>query len=438
MTNDWEKGSWKNFDITQQPIWPDQNELNSSINALEKLPSLVYSGETRNLRRLLEEVENGNSFILQAGNCAESFDDCHGPEIHNFIRIVNFMDEILSKTFNMPIVKIGRIAGQYGKPRSSDFEIVDGQELPVFRGENINSIKENLIDRIANPHRLIEGYFHSAATLNLIRAFTSGNYSDGKFRNDWFKFPYSESLINSKLFEKYMLGIKDVIKTSSSAKVTEIFVSHEALILDYETAFTRIDSTHGGYYNTSAHFLWIGERTRYINSAHIEYIRGIENPIGIKIGPNYIPSEVIKIIKDVNPKNEKGKVVLILRFGVNNINQIFKKLIDNVKENNLNVIWMIDPMHGNNKTLNGRKVRYFDEILKESYSFFDICSSESIFPGGIHLEMTSKLVTECVGGKLGVDKGELDYNNQSLVDPRLNGSQVIELLLEINKRNKKC
>ena len=438
MKNEWSKDSWRNFDLKQQPIWPNQNELNNSIKTLEKLPSIVFSGETRNLRKLLNEVEQGNSFIIQAGNCAESFEDCNGPEIHNFLRIMNFMDEILTKTLKMPIIKIGRIAGQYAKPRSSDSEIVNGKELPVFRGENINSFEDNLIARIANPNRLIEGYFRSVATLNLLRAFTQGNYSAENYRNDWFHFPYSEIITKSKLYNKYMQGMKDVMNKSSFDKVSEIYVSHEALILDYETSFTRIDTTQGGYYNTSAHFLWIGERTRYLNSAHIEYIRGIENPIGIKIGPNYITTEVIKIIKDVNPKNDKGKVVLILRLGFNNINHILKKLIDSINEHKLNVIWMVDPMHGNTKNISGRKVRFFDEILKETISFFDICYSENIFPGGIHLEMTSKLVTECIGGSLGVDNEELEYNYQSLVDPRLNGSQVVELLLEINKKYKKC
>lgn len=438
MKNDWLKDSWRKFDFRQQPFWPDKNELNISISTLEQLPSLVFSGETRNLRKLLKDVEKGNSFIIQAGNCAESFNDCHGPEIHNFLRIMNFMDDILSKTFMLPVIKIGRIAGQYGKPRSADFECVNDQELPVFRGDNINSINENINDRTANPQRLIEGYFRSVATLNLIRAFTQGNYSGENYRNDWFHFPYSESITNSKLYEKYMLGMRDVMNKSSFEKLSEIYISHEALILDYETAFTRIDTTQGGYFNTSAHFLWIGERTRFLNSSHLEYVRGIENPIGIKIGPTFITSEIVKIIKDVNPNNDNGKVVLILRLGFNNINQVLKKLIDNIKEHKLNVIWMVDPMHGNTKSVNGRKVRYFDEILKETISFFDICYSESIFPGGIHLEMTSKLVTECIGGNLGVDDEELQYNYQSLVDPRLNGSQVIELLLEINKRYKKC
>jgi 3-deoxy-7-phosphoheptulonate synthase len=434
----WHKYSWKKFDLSQQPIWPDNNELDSTINTLEKLPALVFSGETRKLKKMLIDVECGNSFIIQAGNCAESFKDCNGPEIHNFIRLMNFIEEILNKTFNLPIIKIGRIAGQYGKPRSCDFELINGLEMPVFRGENVNSSNETLNDRIANPNRLIQGYFHSTATLNLIRAFTQGDYHSENYRNDWFHFPYSEKIINSNLFKKYMLGMRDVINNETCGKVSEIYTSHEALLLDYESAFSRIDTTQEGIYNTSAHFLWIGERTRYFNSAHIEYIRGIENPIGIKIGPNYNANEVIKIIKVVNPKNDKGKVVLILRFGFNDINQIFKKLIDKIKEHKLNVIWMIDPMHGNTKNISGRKVRFFDEILKETISFFDICYSENIFPGGMHLEMTSKLVTECIGGSLGVEDVELEYNYQSLVDPRLNGSQVVELLLEINKKYKKC
>jgi 3-deoxy-7-phosphoheptulonate synthase len=437
MNKNWHKDSWKNFDLVQQPSWPNSDELNTSLNTLEKLPALVFSGETRNLRKFLTEVEKGNSFIIQAGNCAESFDDCHGPEIHNFMRIMHFMAEILNETLKLPIVKIGRIAGQYGKPRSSNNEVINGQTMPVFRGENVNSCNANIFDRTANPNRLIEGYFRSAATLNLIRAFTQGNYSKENYRSDWFDFPYSGNVTNSNLFERYKKGMINVMSKSTTDKLSEIFISHEALILDYESAFTRIDTTTGGVYNTSAHFLWIGDRTRFLNSAHIEYIRGIENPIGIKVGPNYKASELIQIIKEINPLNESGKVLLILRFGLNDINDLLPSLIEIVRNQCLNVCWMVDPMHGNTKTVNGRKVRYFDDILSETISFFDICKLHNVSPGGIHLEMTSKLVTECIGGYLGVDKKELEYNYQSLVDPRLNGSQVIELILEINKRFKK-
>jgi 3-deoxy-7-phosphoheptulonate synthase len=309
--------------------------------------------------------------------------------------------------------------------------------MPVFRGENVNSCNANIFDRTANPNRLIEGYFRSAATLNLIRAFTQGNYSKENYRSDWFDFPYSDNVTNSNLFERYKKGMINVMSKSTTDKLSEIFISHEALILDYESAFTRIDTTTGGVYNTSAHFLWIGDRTRFLNSAHIEYIRGIENPIGIKVGPNYKASELIQIIKEINPLNESGKVLLILRFGLNDINDLLPSLIEIVRNQCLNVCWMVDPMHGNTKTVNGRKVRYFDDILSETISFFDICKLHNVSPGGIHLEMTSKLVTECIGGNLGVDKKELEYNYQSLVDPRLNGSQVIELILEINIRFKK-
>lgn len=437
MNNNWNKDSWRNLDIVQQPIWPDPDELNNSINILEQLPALVFSGETRNLRRTLIEVEKGKCFIIQAGNCAESFEDCHGPEIHNFIRIMNFMAESLNESLKLPIVKIGRIAGQYGKPRSSENEIINGQSMPVFRGENVNSSNENVRDRTANPNRLIEGYFRSVATLNLIRAFTQGNYSGESYRSDWFDFPYSENITDSDLFKRYMEGMRNVISKSSSDKLSDIYISHEALILDYESAFTRIDTTSEGYYNTSAHFLWIGDRTRFLNSAHIEYIRGIENPIGIKVGPSCNTSELIQIIKKVNLQNDSGKVVLVLRFGVNDINNLLPILIQRIMQDKLNVSWMVDPMHGNTKTVNGRKVRFFDDILSETISFFDICNMHNVSPGGIHLEMTSKLVTECIGGNLGVDKNEIEYNYESLVDPRLNGSQVIELLLEINKRFKK-
>jgi 3-deoxy-7-phosphoheptulonate synthase len=429
--------SWRNFEITQQPLWPDEKKLNFVLEELKKLPSLVFSGETRNLRKLLCEVERGNAFIVQAGNCAESFNDCHGPEIHNFLRIINFMGSILEGAFQIPVVKIGRVAGQYGKPRSSDFEIIDGVKLPVFRGENVNSLKEDLSDRTPNPDRLIEGYFRSAATLNLLRAFTQGNYGSDNYRSDWFHFPYSEKIVTSELFNRYIKGMSELLLKDSNT-MSEVFISHEALILEYETAFTRLDTTEGGIYNTSAHFLWIGDRTRSLNSAHVEYISQIENPIGIKVGPGSRSDEIVEVIKKVNPKNEAGKVVLIIRYGMENLRARLGELILKIKESGLNAIWMIDPMHGNTKTISGRKVRYFNDILCETVAFFEVCSLHNVFPGGIHLEMTSSLVTECIGGNHGVDYSELEYNYQSLVDPRLNGSQVIELLFEIHKKFQKC
>lgn len=433
MLKDWNIDSWKNYNATQQPRWTNNQLFTNVINELKSLPSIVFSGETRHLKKKLVEVEKGNAFILQAGNCAEAFSDCTGPEIHNFLRIMLALSEILELELNMPIIKIGRIAGQYGKPRSKDFENINGLDLPVFRGENINSTLNTLEGRLPDPLRLKEGYFRSVSTLNLIRAFTQGSYFQDEYRKDWYEFPFSKTLNNFDLFERYKLGISMLLNKPFCETEDLLFISHEALILDYESAFTRIDTITDHYYNTSAHFLWLGDRTREIDSAHVEYLRGINNPIGIKVGPNANFKELIDVIKRLNPKNECGKIVLIIRFGILNIETLLNELIKEIKKTDLNLSWMIDPMHGNTKQVNGKKIRLFDDIFQETKIFIEECIKNNVFPGGIHLEMTSKLVTECVGGEFGVNFNEVEHLYESLVDPRLNGAQVIEFIIKISK-----
>jgi 3-deoxy-7-phosphoheptulonate synthase len=433
MLDNWDIDSWKKYKVTQQPKWPNSEHLNDVINDLKLLPSIVFSGESRHLKKRLIEVENGKAFILQAGNCAEAFTDCTGPEIHNFLRIMLALSEILELELKKPVIKIGRIAGQYGKPRSNDFENINGVNLPVFRGENINSTLETLEARLADPLRLKEGYFRSVATLNLIRAFTQGSYFQGEYRKDWYEFPFSSNLNNIDLFERYKSGISMLMKKSEYKSADLLFISHEALVLDYESAFTRVDTIAGNYYNTSAHFLWLGDRTRDIDSAHVEYLRGINNPLGIKVGPNANFKELVDLIKRVNPINESGKIVLIVRFGILNFESLFNELIKEIKKTDLNVSFMIDPMHGNTKQVNGKKIRLFDDIFQETKRFIELCVENNVYPGGLHLEMTSKLVTECVGGEFGVEFNEVEHLYESLVDPRLNGAQVIELIIKIAK-----
>lgn len=438
MKNNWNLNSWKNYQISQQPEWPNFQSLEKVLKELRQLPSIVFSGETRELRQQLIKVERGFGFILQAGNCAETFSDCNGPEIHNYLRLMNTLETILKNEFRYPILKIGRIAGQYAKPRSNNLEIVDGIEIPVFRGENVNSFIPNLNERIPDPLRLKEGYFRSVSTLNLIRAFLLGNYGDNKYFDDWFEFPCSDKISNSQLFERYKKGLSlNLSYTQNNNQSNNFFISHEALLLDYEEAFTRIDTTNGIYYNTSSHFLWLGERTRSLNSAHVEYLRGIGNPIGVKIGPNYNIDELLEIIKVLNPENSQGKIVLIVRLGINNFKNQFPLLVKHITKNSLNVIWMVDPMHGNTVNFMNKKVRYFDDILNEVLIFLNECYRLNIHPGGIHLEMTSKLVSECLGGVYGVKDSEVNFKYETIVDPRLNGAQVVELILEISKILKK-
>jgi 3-deoxy-7-phosphoheptulonate synthase len=347
---------------------------------------------------------------------------------------MNTLEAILKNELRLPIIKIGRIAGQYAKPRSSNFEIIDGIEIPVFRGENVNSYIPNLNERTPNPLRLKEGYFMSVSTLNLIRAFLLGNYNDHKYFEDWFGFPNSIQISNSQLFERYKRGLSlNLISSQQNNESNNFFISHEALLLDYEQAFTRIDTTNGKYYNTSSHFLWLGERTRSLTSAHVEYLRGIGNPIGIKIGPNYNIDELLDIIRLINPENSNGKIVLIARLGIKNFKNQFPLLVKKITENLLNVIWMVDPMHGNTINFMNKKIRKYDDIFNETVIFIRECYRLNIHPGGIHLEMTSKLVSECVGGVYGVKNSEVDFKYETIVDPRLNGAQVVELILEISK-----
>lgn len=438
MKNNWKIDSWKNCQISQQPDWPNLENLEIVLNELSRLPSIVFSGETRELIQQLVKVEKGFGFIIQAGNCAETFSDCNGPEIHNYLRVMNTLETILKNELSVPILKIGRIAGQYAKPRSSNFETVEGIEIPVFRGENVNSYNPNLNERTPNPLRLKEGYFRSVSTLNLIRAFLLGNYGNNKYFEDWFEFPCSDQILNSQLFERYKRGLSlNLISSQNNNESNNFFISHEALLLDYEQVFTRIDTTNGNYYNTSSHFLWLGERTRSLNSAHVEYLRGIGNPIGIKIGPNYNIDELLDIIKVLNPENLNGKIVLIVRLGVKEFKDQFPLLVKKVTENLLNVIWMVDPMHGNTINFMSKKIRKYDDIFNEVVVFIRECHRLNIHPGGIHLEMTSKLVSECVGGVYGVKNSEVDFKYETIVDPRLNGAQVVELILEISKLLKK-
>lgn len=422
MKYNWTLNSWKNYSILQQPNWPNENELKNVLEDLRLLPSLVFAGEIRNLTESLESLEKNNSFIIQAGNCAESFSNCNGPKIHNYLRVILQMANIIQSKSGKNIIKIGRIAGQYSKPRSSKTEIVEGVEYEVYRGDNINDITLDDFNRTPDPKNLLKGYFYSAATLNLIRAFTQGGYTELKYNFDWVKHPF-ETEVNQYISELPFKILKN--NYSIDNQFNDLYISHEALILDYEQAFTREDTIHGGYFNTSAHTLWIGDRTRFLNSAHIEYVRGINNPIGIKIGPNYDLNELISILKEINSLNKAGRIMLIVRFGKDYIS-ILSELITQVKIHELNVVWMSDPMHGNTKSYNGTKYRDFNDVLEEFISFIKICRENFVYPGGVHLEITGEKVTECIGGSEGINLDDLHKNYQSKVDPQLNALQATE------------
>ncbi|MHA1381641.1 MAG: 3-deoxy-7-phosphoheptulonate synthase class II [Candidatus Helarchaeota archaeon] len=438
MTTSWTKNSWRKFPIRQQPQWPDKNKLNEVLSKLKGLPSLVFSEETRRLKKELTKVNTNKNFILQVGHCSESFTDCNGPKIHNYLRILLQMAIVLEYKTRKKVIKIGRIAGQYAKPRSSDFEVIDGEKIPSYRGDIINDFGPTSESRTPKPEKLLEGYYRSASTLNLIRAFTQGGYSDINNLSDWKEHFFSEEISNLEYYRTFEKDISNSLKNTNkflqkTKKRDIIFISHEALLLDYEEVFTRIDTIKGGYYATSAHLLWIGDRTRQLDGGHVEFVRGIGNPIGIKIGPSYKLNEIIKIIKKINPKNEEGKIVLIMRLGVNRIDSMLRPLIRAIKDCDLQVIWICDPMHGNTFKYNNYKVRSFKDIVSETSLFFRICKEEKVVPGGIHLEITEEYVTECIGGLCGLNLSNLSDNYVSKVDPRLNAAQALEMAFIVSE-----
>jgi 3-deoxy-7-phosphoheptulonate synthase len=434
----WSPGSYQDYSSQHQPEWPDNKHLNHILDTLKKLPALVFSGETRMLKGKLSEINKGNQFLLQIGNCSESFSDCNGPLIHNFLRIIMQMDMILSLNGGKEIIKVGRIAGQYAKPRSQVVEEFNGKQILTYRGDNVNSDIADENQRIPNPDRLLEGYFRSAATLNLIRAFTQGDYPSLDNLEDWEQHFFKREIQNLEYYQRFEEKLDRAISKGQilwhrDTRAHQIFISHEALLLNYEEVFTRLDTIAGGYYDTSAHMLWVGDRTRQPEGAHVEFMRGIGNPLGIKIGPEFKPSDIVNVIKTINPKNEKGKVVLISRMGKNLVTKKLPELINTVESNSLEVIWSCDPMHGNTFTHNGYKTRSFDDIAEELRQFFKICRIEKVIPGGVHLEVTSENVTECIGGISGLTLKDLPANYKTKVDPRLNAAQALELAFIISE-----
>jgi 3-deoxy-7-phosphoheptulonate synthase len=434
----WSLSSYKNYIIKHQPIWPNIDEYNMCINQLNKLPSLVYAEEIRSLKSEIENIVSGDSFILQIGDCSENFDDCEGPKIHNFIKIISQMSSIIENSTSKKVIKIGRIAGQYAKPRSEEFELINGEIIPTYKGDNINSYEPNKESRTPNPQRLIQGYYKSAAILNLIRAFTQGGYLEIDNFSNWKSHFYSKELDRIQDFKNVEKKVENFVKsnqniTSISNNYSKIYTSHEGLLLDYEAAFTRTDTVKGGIFNTSAHTLWIGERTRGLNEAHVEYFSGIENPIGIKVGPKFNPEEIVSVLKKVNPGNHRNKIILIGRFGSRNVECELQKLINTINSENLNVIWMCDPMHGNTFQNGNFKTRSFDDICSEFKLFVEVCKKNNQIIGGIHLELTGEYVSECIGGVTGLSYDDIKNNYKSKVDPRLNAAQAIELSFKISE-----
>jgi 3-deoxy-7-phosphoheptulonate synthase len=438
MSNNWTKNSWRNFPVLQQPDWMDLELHRAILDELASLPSLVFSGETRSLRQELAAVNRGEKFVLQIGNCSESFSDCNGPKIHNFIRIMMQMVMAIEHHSEKKIVKIGRIAGQYAKPRSEKIERINNEDIPTYRGDIVNGYAQTLKSRQPDSTRLLDGYFRSAATLNLLRAFTQGGYGEIKNLLDWKNHFFYKEILDLEYYKNLETELSKSFaqkddRHNSTFNNEIIYTSHEALLLDYEEVFTRIDTTTGGYYSTSAHSLWIGDRTRQLDGAHVEFMRGIGNPIGLKVGPNHDIDQIIAIVEKLNPANEEGKIMLINRLGNKRVGQLLGPLIKKVKKKNLEVIWCCDPMHGNTFNHSGYKVRAFDDIISETKTFIDICKNEGVVPGGIHLEITGDYVSECIGGVNGLSLGDVGNKYTTKVDPRLNAAQAIEAAFIIGK-----
>lgn len=433
----WNRDSWREFSILQQPNYPDLKELKEVEEKLKSLPPLVFAGEARSLKEELAKVCNGEAFLLQGGDCAESFTNFNANNIRDMFKVLLQMAIVLTFAGGYPVVKVGRVAGQFAKPRSSDFEEVNGVKLPSYRGDIINGFEFDEKARVPDPKRMIEAYYQSASTMNLLRAFSRGGLADLHQVHKW----NLGFVKKPEIGEKYAKLADELTKTLSfmaacgitSANTpvinqTAVYTSHEALLLPYEEALTRVDSLSGEWYDCSAHMLWIGERTRGINDAHVHFLSGVKNPIGVKIGPSAKAEDVVALANKLNPENEAGRLNVIIRMGADKIGENLPKILRELKREGLNIVYSIDPMHGNTvKTSNNYKTREFDKIISEVRSFFEIHKAEGTRAGGVHLEMTGQDVTECTGGALNITESSLEQRYETQCDPRLNADQALEL-----------
>ncbi len=439
-TQSWSKTSWQNFTALQQPNWPDKAAYDEAVRTITRLPPLVFAGEIRTLKKQLALAAEGNAFLLQGGDCAEAFSMCTGPAIRELLKVILQMAVILSYAGGKPVIKVGRMAGQYAKPRSADTEIVNGVELPSYRGDMVNSIEPDPEARRPDPQRMVKGYHLACATMNILRAFTLGGYASLDRVHAWNNEFVGRSP-QGQLYERLAAQIDQAINFMRTVGIdTEIpqikqasfYTSHEALLLGYEEALTRQDSTTGDWYDCSAHMLWIGERTRQLDGAHVEFFRGVHNPIGVKIGPNHDLDNVKALVRALNPENEAGRLTLITRFGAKKIGDHLPRLAREMKKEGFKLVWSCDPMHGNTYTTDfGHKSRSFDDILAEIRSFFEIHWAEGTAPGGVHFEMTGDDVTECTGGGRCLLPQHLAQNYLTQCDPRLNAEQSLELAFQI-------
>ena len=447
MNTRWTPDSWRSKPVKHMPTdYPDMAALERVEDELRAMPPLVFAGEARNLKDRLAQVEAGNAFLLQGGDCAESFKEFSTDNIRDTLRLILQMAVVLTFAGRKPVVKVGRIAGQFAKPRSSAIEQIGDVELPSYRGDIINGMGFTPEERLPDPQRLLKAYHQSSATLNLLRAFAGGGYADLYNIHRWTLGFAAENAYGAKyrdLADKisealaFMAAVGVTPETHQDLSRVEIFTSHEALLLNVESAMTRLDGATGEWFDTSAHMLWIGERTRQLDGAHVDFMKGISNPIGVKCGPTMEPDDLLPLIDALNPDNIPGRLTLIGRFGADKVGDRLPALMAATKAEGKRVIWSIDPMHGNTlKASTGFKTRPFDRILGEVRSFIDVAEAEGVHPGGVHLEMTGQNVTECLGGAQAVTEDDLSSRYHTHCDPRLNADQALELAFLVAERLK--
>lgn len=443
--SDFQLDNYKNLEARQQPTWPDPVALEAAKAELAAQPPLIFAGEVDTLRERIATAAAGKAFLLQGGDCAETFADATADRIRNRIKTVLQMAVVLMYGSSLPVIKMGRMAGQFSKPRSSDTETRDGITLPAYRGDAVNSFEFSEAARAANPRRLLDAYHTSASTLNLIRAFTTGGFADLREVHAWNR-GFTDNPANKRYetiagdIDRAMRFMEACGVESQALKATEFFVSHEGLLFDYERPLTRIDSRTGSPYVTSGHFIWIGERTRQLDGAHIDFFSRVRNPLGVKLGPTSSIDDVLRLIDKLDPEREPGRLTLISRMGAGKIRDALPPLVEAVRDAGATPLWITDPMHGNGiTTANGYKSRRFDDVMNEVAGFFEVHRALGTYPGGLHVELTGDDVAECLGGSELIDEAELERRYESVCDPRLNHKQSLELAFlvaeELTKRS---
>jgi 3-deoxy-7-phosphoheptulonate synthase len=438
---DWTPSSWRAHHAAQSPTWPDLAHLRRVEETLATKPPLVFAGEARRLQEHLGLVSEGKAFLLQAGDCAESFDEGSADSIRDKLKVILQMAVALTYAAGVPVIKVGRIAGQFAKPRSDDFEERDGVRLDAFRGHIVNGEEFDAASRRPDPDRLLGAYHQSVATLNLLRAFTTGGFAALSRVHAW----NQEFVANSLEGKRYEVVADDIeralqfmkacgidLHDDNALRSVEFYTSHEALILPYEQALTRRDSLSGDWFDCSAHMLWIGDRTRQLDGAHVEFLRGVSNPIGLKVGPSMGVEELLAITRALNPQNVAGRLTLIARMGHDRVTATLPPLVEALRDEGARVVWACDPMHGNTFVASGgQKTRRFDDVLSETAQFFEIHRSLGTWPGGLHVELTGDNVTECLGGGSRLGEGDLSDNYTSICDPRLNATQSLDMAFHV-------